>query len=266
MTMKGFRKPGEFCWINVLTARPAEARGFFGELLRWTFTEMEKIPGYAIKLDGHDIGGLWDIDHPNTPKDAQPVLAPVVKVESAATIAKRVAALGGSAREPMTVLDAGRMVVCTDPNGVQFDVWEPIEMQGTDVDSSRHGAPSWFENLTTNVDRAARFYAELFGWKPETMPIPGTPPSANATYTTLKLGDDMVGGMMAIGPQMGPLKPTWATYFTVDNPDETAKLATRLGAKLCMPVMDIPTVGRFCGITSPQGVTFYAIRFAPPAK
>jgi predicted enzyme related to lactoylglutathione lyase len=266
MTTTGFRKPGEFCWINVLTARTAEARGFFGELLHWTFTEMEKIPGHAIKVDGHDIGGLWDIDHPNTPKGTQPVLGPVVKVDSADRIAKRVTTLGGTAREPMDVLDAGRMVVCTDPNGVQFDVWQPNKMQGTDVDRGLHGAPSWFENITTNADRAARFYAELFGWKPETMPIPGTPPSAGANYTTFKLGDDLVAGMMQIMPQMGPMSPAWATYYTVDNPDATAQLATRLGAKLCMPVMDIPTVGRFCGITSPQGVTFYAIRFLPPSK
>ena len=41
----------------------------------------------------------------------------------------------------------------------------------------------------------------------------------------------------------------------------TAREAVALGATLCVPVMDIPDVGRFCGITSPQGVTFYVIKY-----
>jgi len=60
---------------------------------------------------------------------------------------------------------------------------------------------------------------------------------------------------------MGNARPHWATYFTVKDADETARQAVELGAKLCVPPMDIPTVGRFCGITSPQGVTFYAITY-----
>jgi predicted enzyme related to lactoylglutathione lyase len=50
-------------------------------------------------------------------------------------------------------------------------------------------------------------------------------------------------------------------YYTVTDADETARLAVRLGASMCVPVRDIPDVGRFCGITSPQGVMFYAISY-----
>ena len=39
-----------------------------------------------------------------------------------------------------------------DPNGAEFDVWEPRKHLGTDVDSRLHGAPSWFETMTTDVD------------------------------------------------------------------------------------------------------------------
>ena len=81
-------------------------------------------------------------------------------------------------------------------------------------------------------------------------------------YTTFKLGDAPVAGMMPITPEMGKMRPHWATYFTVDDADETASEAVKLGATLCMPLKDIPGVGRFCGITSPQGVTFYVITYA----
>ena len=107
------------------------------------------------------------------------------------------------------------MAVCTDPNGAEFDVWEPKKFLGTDVDSSLHGAPSWFETLTTDVDRATTFYSELFGWTPEVMPMPGF------EYTTFKLGTDPVAGLMQITPEMGPLRPHWGTYFTVNDADET---------------------------------------------
>lgn len=128
-------------------------------------------------------------------------------------------------------------------------------MHGTDVDSTLHGAPSWFETLTTDVDRAAQFYAGLFGWKPEAADVPGH------IYKTFQLGDRLVAGMLQITPQMGEMRPHWGTYFTVQDADDAARKATALGATLCVTPTDIPAVGRFCGVTSPQGVTFYAIAY-----
>ena len=32
----GIRKPGEFCWINVITPQPDAAREFFAAVLGWT--------------------------------------------------------------------------------------------------------------------------------------------------------------------------------------------------------------------------------------
>ena len=48
----------------------------------------------------------------------------------------------------------------------------------------------------------------------------------------------------------------------MNDADATAQEAVELGATLCVPAQDIPGVGRFCGITSPQGVTFYVIKYA----
>ena len=43
--------------------------------------------------------------------------------------------------------------------------------------------------------------------------------------------------------------------------DESAREAVGLGATLCTRMHDLPGIGRFCGITSPQGVTFYIIEY-----
>lgn len=250
----GTRKTGDFCWINMLTPRPAEACAFFGKLLGWTYGEIPGM-GHFVKVGGHDIGGLFDLEGPNTPPGTPPLIGVMVKVDSADAVCEKVAALGGKALPAFDIMDQGRMAVCFDPNGANFDVWEPKKGHGTDVDSTQHGAPSWFETLTTDTSRAAEFYSGLFGWTPEVMPMPG------GNYTVFKLGAAPVAGMLAIAPEMGKLPPHWAVYFTAKDIDAAVREAAELGAKLCVPVHDIPGVGRFAGLTSPQGVMFFVIQY-----
>jgi predicted enzyme related to lactoylglutathione lyase len=250
----GTRKPGDFCWVNMLTSHSDEAREFFGKLLGWTYAELPG-QGHLVQVGGRNIGGLFDLASPNTPPGTPPYIGVMVKVENADAMVEKVTALGGKARPAFDIMDQGRMSVCHDPNGAEFDIWEPKQGPGTDVDSTQHGAPSWYETYTTDVSRATKFYSALFGWTPEIKPMPGF------DYTVFKLGDQFVGGLMSIQPHMGAMRPQWATYFTVKDADETAGLAVELGGKVCVPAQDIPEVGRFCGITSPHGVVFYVIKY-----
>jgi predicted enzyme related to lactoylglutathione lyase len=174
----------------------------------------------------------------------------MVKVDSADAVAARVTALGGRALPAFDILQNGRMAVCFDAAGAEFDAWEPRLQPGTDVDSSLHGAPSWFELMTTDVARAARFYGELFGWKARAVPGSG--------YSVLALGGNDIAGMQAITGRMGKMPSHWATYFTVTDADATARLAVELGAQIDMQPHAASGV-RFCGLTSPQGVHFRVV-------
>jgi predicted enzyme related to lactoylglutathione lyase len=49
----------------------------------------------------------------------------------------------------------------------------------------------------------------------------------------------------------------------VKDADEAARVAKELGATLFVPPMDIPGIGRFSGILSPQGVRFFVIQYLP---
>ena len=151
MTM-GLRKPGEFCWINMITPQPAggDARSS-RELLGWTYFEMPGI-GHGVRVGGHDIGGLFDLDGPNTPPGTPPHIGVMVKVESADAVVEKVAALGGKAKPPFDIMDQGRMAVCFDPNGAEFDLWEPKKSLGTDVDSQ----PARRAELVRDVDDRRR--------------------------------------------------------------------------------------------------------------
>ena len=250
----GVRKAGDFCWINMLTPEPAQAREFFGGLLGWTYIEMPGM-GHLVQVNGRNIGGLFDLAGPNTPPGTPPVIGVMIKVDSADATAVKVNELGGKAMPAFDIADQGRMAVCFDPNGANFDLWEGKGSPGTDADSRDHGAPSWFETLTTDIDRAATFYARLFGWVPQVKPMPGI------VYTTFSLAGTPIAGMMQITPQMGAMPPNWGTYFTVTDAAAASKETAAKGGTICVPVREVPEVGRFCGLTSPQGVPFSVIEY-----
>ena len=122
-------------------------------------------------------------------------------------------------------------------------------------DAKKQGAFGWTELMTTDVASATRFYSELFGWETEDYPMEGM------TYTVLKVGDDPVGGIMAMPPGCPETKPAWGTYVTVDDVDATAGNVEQLGGKVLLPPKDIPKVGRFCVLQDPQGAVICAITY-----
>lgn len=250
----GTRPVGDFCWINILTARPTEARDFFAALLGWTYVEMPGM-GHRIQVGGRDVGGLFDLEAPNTPPGARATIGVMLKVENADATCDRVRDLGGAARTPFDVGEAGRMAVCHDPTGAEFDVWEPKRMQGTDADSDAHGAPSWFEAQTSDVDAASAFYTDLVGWRPVEMGSPEAP------YVDFQLDGRDVAGMMALRAETGGARPAWWTYFTVRDVDAAVRDAAARGGQVVVPPYDIAGVGRMATLRSPQGVSFAVVRY-----
>jgi len=119
----------------------------------------------------------------------------------------------------------------------------------------QHGAFSWSELMTTDIEAAKAFYAKLFGWTLEDMTMEGM------SYTVIKAGDKEVGGMMATPPEAEGSPPMWGTYVTVDDVDGIAQSALELGATVVVEPRDIPDVGRFCVIRDPQGAFLSAITY-----
>jgi len=147
-------------------------------------------------------------------------------------------------------------------------------------DAMRHGAFSWFELMTTDVDGAKKFYGQLFGWETESFPM------GDMDYTVLKVDGKGVGGMMSLPAGCEGMPPSWDLYVTVKDVDATAAGASlihekcvpnyvtvkdvdataaavaALGGEVLRPPMDIPGVGRFCVIRDPQGAVICAITYA----
>jgi len=121
-----------------------------------------------------------------------------------------------------------------------------------------HGAFSWNELMTTDVEGAKKFYSELFGWTYEEMHM-----DEGGSYTSAKVGDSWVAGIYhkpGTVPAEGP--PYWGGDVTVNDVDASSEKARSLGGKVLVEPTDIPKVGRFSVIQDPQGAVISLIKYA----
>ncbi|HTP30346.1 MAG TPA: VOC family protein [Anaeromyxobacteraceae bacterium] len=114
------------------------------------------------------------------------------------------------------------------------------------MESTRRGLFVWYEHLTKDVKAAIAFYSEVIGWK--TQPF-------DDNYLMWVGSQGPLGGVMKLPDEVAKagVPPHWMAHVQVENVDDTAALARKLGAKICHEPTDIPTVGRFAVITDPQG-------------
>jgi predicted enzyme related to lactoylglutathione lyase len=123
------------------------------------------------------------------------------------------------------------------------------------------GAFSWSELMTPDPKAAGAFYAQLFGWKVDEMPM-----GEMGTYRVAKVGDTAVGGMMAMPPDApAGMPPVWSVYVTVADCDQAAAQCKALGGGVLKPPMDIPGVGRMAVLHDPQGAVFCVMAYAMPS-
>jgi predicted enzyme related to lactoylglutathione lyase len=123
------------------------------------------------------------------------------------------------------------------------------------VSMLQHGAFSWNELMTSDVEAAKAFYTALFGWKMQDEQVHGM------VYTLIKIGDQKIGGLMAMPEDAQASAPAWGAYVTVDDVDKQTERATQLGASVIIAPRDIPEVGRFAVIRDPQGAMLSLISY-----
>jgi len=113
-------------------------------------------------------------------------------------------------------------------------------------DSAPVGAPCWIDLQASDVDRAAAFYDDLFGWTHE---------SSGAEYGgyVMFFSDGKpVAGLMA-GQPGNPYVDVWTTYLATADADATAKAALGAGGQVMMEPMTVPAQGRMALFRDPSG-------------
>ncbi len=254
--------PGTFCWVDFSAHDMNAAKSWYAELFGWEVAESDTQggPPYAMFLkDGQVVAGLGQMNDEMKSAGVPPIWNSYVSVEDVAATAQRVEQHGGKVMvPPMKVLDAGWLAFFTDPTGAMFAAWQPGQHHGAQV-VNEHGALSWNELATPDVEAAKGFYGEVFGWGYEAQAMP------EFEYTSCKVGENYNGGIMPMaGPQWEGVPPYWGVYFGVDDADAMADKVAKAGGKVVVPPTDIMP-GRFAVVQDPQGGTFTIMKLNQPS-
>ncbi len=249
--------PGTFCWIELGTSNRDEGKKFYSQLFGWETEDFPAGPGMIytmLRLDGKDVGGLYELTKEMTTQGVPPHWLSYVSVSNADESAAKVKELGGTLmKEPFDVMDIGRMAVVQDPTGAVFAIWQPLKHQGAAIVNVPNSF-CWNELATPDTKKAGDFYSSLFGWGKKVQQM------GPMTYTSFMNGERPAGGMYEPPPETGNVPPHWLVYFAVDDCDAKAEKANKLGAKTIVPPADIPGTGRFAMIQDPQGAAFGIIK------
>jgi len=248
-----------FVWFDLVTKDLGAAQAFYTPLMGWG-TKDAQMPPPAHKYTmfnwkGEDFGGMVPLPGPEVPNHWMPY----VSVDDVDRISRRAEQLGGKVLMPgMDIPQVGRFSVIADPTGGMVSPMSFNQPLKPPPERGVLGPVAWVELQSTDPQKAASFYKELFGWGSSEMEMgPG------AKYTVLKAGDHDVGG---IGEKAPSLPGTmWLTYFSVDDVDGKAQAAVVAGATVIGPAFDVPTIGRMAYMKDPQGAIFALFRGAPAA-
>ncbi len=240
-----------FSYSDLQTTDLDAAKAFYTGLFGWDVEEFPMGPDgvYAMfRLNGKTVAAAST--QPQQQRDAgvPPTWSTYFTVYDLENRTKEAERAGGTIHAgPFDVFGAGDMSVISDPNGAFFCLWQPKDNIGAEV----MGDPNtlaWTELVATDVDKARKFYTELFGWDTQDMG------EEFGGYVVCKKGEEQVCGIMA--PPAPNMPSFWLNYFAVANCDDGVAKAKELGATIQRDTTPIPTVGRFALISDPQGAGF----------
>jgi hypothetical protein len=121
------------------------------------------------------------------------------------------------------------------------------------VEKHAPGDFCWIELATTDQAAAKKFYAELFGWTINDLPM-----GPNDFYTTFKMDGREVGAAYTLRAEQRSqgVPAHWNLYVAVESADSAAARAIELGAKVLAPPFDVFDIGRMAVLQDPTGAVF----------
>lgn len=248
-------EPGVFCWVDLMARDMEAAKRWYSQLFGWEMTPTDENMSYSNAMQGGEmvagIGGM--------PDEMQKQGVPAVWSSYAYT--DDCAKLEAAAREhgakiiapTMQVGEYGSMAVFMDPGGATVGLWQPGTHRGAGI-VNKPNSLCWNELVTRDAAGSKAFYAKVFGWTYDAMPM------EDFEYAVIKVGERPNGGIMPmVGPMWEGIPPHWMVYFAVANTDAMARKCEQLGGKIMVPPTDMQ-VGRFSVLSDPQGAVFTVLQ------
>ena len=251
-------EPGTPCWVDLASTDLAASKAFYAGLLGW---EAQDIPsasagGYGFfRLRGKLVAGYG----PTMAPGQRSAWATYIQADDADKTAEAVRGAGGAVvAGPMDLpAGAGRIAVCTDPEGAFFSVFQPGRHTGAQL-ANEPGAFCWSELDSRDIAAAQAFYPEVFGWTVRGGAVEGF--ESYEYYEWLRGGTASIGGLMPMPTGVPAMVPAfWLTYFAVTDTDAAVATAHELGATgvLAEPI-DSPA-GRLAVLSGPAQEVFAVI-------
>jgi uncharacterized protein len=118
-----------------------------------------------------------------------------------------------------------------------------------EVASYANGQPNWADVTSPDVDAAARFYSELFGWEAAKDPRPEA-----GGYTMFSRNGKFAAA--ASPPQQEGLPAHWTVYLAADDVDAVAARVREAGGSVLADPFDVFDAGRMSIAADPAGAVF----------
>ena len=245
------RPHGHPTWNDLSTSDLAGATSFYSALFGWQLIDAGEEFGqyHNAFLADRRVAGMA----PAMAEGQPPAWTVYFATPDCEATAKSVSEHGGTNLfGPMQVGDQGSMLTCMDPAGVVFGAWQAGAHTGSQVEEEP-GSPCWHELMTHDVEAAATFYQDVFGYSYQ--PIPGMD---YRTVHTDQSGENAVSGIGQLAAT-DPRPPAWGVYFLVEDTGATVTTAKALGGAVLVDAVDTPH-GRMAIVTDPQGAVFSVIQ------
>ena len=234
--------PGTPIWVD-LACDDVEAAGrFYREVVGFEAEPGDpQFGGYATCLvRGKRVCALAPKMDPRQPTGWTTYLH---TPDAAATVAAAERAGGSVVSAPMQVGEFGTLAILQDPTGAVVGLWQPGTHPGAEL-VNEPGSWGWAHCNTPDPERAAAFYAEVFGIATEPMDVGGM------AMLSLSVDGRPVAGISE--PMGGAPGAWWSTDFVVDDCDAATEHARAAGAEVLVEPFDFP-FGRNAIIKDPQG-------------
>ena len=242
---------GQYIWYELATPDVDAAKKFYPRFTGWGTQPFDN--DYTMwTTGGVPIAGLFRLSDEMRQQGVPPNWMPYIESSNVDDTVAKATSLGGQLLHgPEDIPSAGRIAVLQDPQGAAFGVFKSTNgMSGWDG-TATVGRFSWHELMTTDRVAAFEFYRALFGWeKTSEMDMGG-----GEMYSMYGHGQQMYGGMFNATGDMAGMRPFWLVYIHVQDVGKAVAAATKAGATVHRPQMDIPG-GSIAILGDPHGAGF----------
>lgn len=251
---------GNWIWYELMSPDPEGSKAFYEAVVGWTMTtghgEANTDYGFITRKDGGMTGGLLRLKPEMIEHGAQPCWAGYIGVDDVDAMAVAVKAAGGAVfMGPQDVEGAGRFAMVADCCGAAFYIMTPNPSdengQSTSFSATpRLGSCGWNELYCSDLERAEKFYTELFGWTlPDAMDMG---PMGKYQFFA---HDGVTMGAMMKKPDAVPVS-AWGHYFWVASIEKAKPLIESNGGHVVNGPMEVPGDDWIVQAIDPQGALF----------